>query len=485
MRLTHLFNILFLSLLLRSGLEILGAHPMLYWNDHCTPGSEWLKFSRKRMPGNRPWTAEDEKIPVSPWLALPGRDHLGLGRYWHFVSLIGWVLTGLLYVALLFATPQWRRLIPTSWEVFPAAWDALVTYLRFDIPEAEGVFNPLQQLVYAFVVLILSPLQILTGIAMSPAIAARFPGYARLFGGQQAARSLHFIGLVAFTVFTLIHLGAVVAHGLGHELAKIVLGIAHGATPAQQATATGIAAAALAGIVVVHVWATRVSLRAPRRVQGRLRRITDPVQRALLGRLRSAQRYDRRALSPVLRANGRPPRDAEYRRLLASGFEGWQLEIGGLVRRPLRLTLAELRALPKQVQVTKHVCIQGWTQIAEWGGVRLSTLLEMCLPLPQARYLLFETFDDKWEAPGRGYYYGTLDLATARQDQTLLAYEMNGRPLPEAFGAPLRLRVENQLGYKMAKWVRRITLIEDYRAIGQGQGGWREDMMQYSQEAPI
>jgi DMSO/TMAO reductase YedYZ molybdopterin-dependent catalytic subunit len=105
--------------------------------------------------------------------------------------------------------------------------------------------------------------------------------------------------------------------------------------------------------------------------------------------------------------------------------------------------------------------------------------LEQAGPKPAARYLVFHTLDEKWEHPGHGDYYEVIDLETARRPQVLLAYEMNGAPLPIEHGAPLRLRVEHQLGYKMAKWVNRIELVEDFRGIGKGQGGWRDDVLNY------
>jgi methionine sulfoxide reductase catalytic subunit len=114
-RLTHAFNVVFLTLLIRSGIEILGGHPMLYFNEHCRPGSEWIRFTSQRMFRNLRWTAEDEKQSYTPWVALPGRDNLGLGRFWHFVAVIGWLLTGLIYLAVLSTTEQWQRLVPTSW----------------------------------------------------------------------------------------------------------------------------------------------------------------------------------------------------------------------------------------------------------------------------------------------------------------------------------------------------------------------------------
>jgi thiosulfate reductase cytochrome b subunit len=107
----HSFDFLFLSVSARSGLEILSAHPKLYWNDRCTPGTEWLRLTRKRMPEGALWTSRDEEESFSPWIALPGRRSLGLGRHWHSLGDLGWLATGLLYVVLLFATGEWTRLV--------------------------------------------------------------------------------------------------------------------------------------------------------------------------------------------------------------------------------------------------------------------------------------------------------------------------------------------------------------------------------------
>ena len=134
-----------------------------------------------------------------------------------------------------------------------------------------------------------------------------------------------------------------------------------------------------------------------------------------------------------------------------------------------------MRIVEPEHQITLHKCIQGWSYVAEWKGVPLTALLDRCRPTAEARYILFRTFDDKWEAPGHGEYYCVIDLTLARTPQTLLAYDMNGRPLPTAFGAPLRLRLENQLGYKMVKWIERIEFLESERQVGEGEGGKNED----------
>ena len=483
-RLTHAFNLVFLTLLVRSGIEILGGHPMLYFNDHCRPGSEWIRFTSKRMFRNQRWTAEDEKQPYTPWVALPGRDNLGLGRFWHFVAVVGWLITGMIYLLVLATSEQWQRLIPTSWAVLPHAWEAAIAYLRLDIPQAGNPYNALQQLTYFALVFVLTPLQIATGLAMSPALAGRFPWFPRLFGGRQAARSLHFLGLMAFVAFTVHHIALVIAHGLRDGLAAIVLGV-EAPTAAQQAVAIAIALAFLTALIVLHVWATRRSLRKPRAMQDALQRIVDPVQARLLQPLVSRQRYGPESITADPRPNGRPPRHERYREFVERGFSGWRFEISGLVEQRLSLSLDELRNMEPEHQVTLHKCIQGWSYIAEWQGVPLTALLDRCRPTPQARYILFRTFDDKWEEPGHGEYYCVIDLDLARAPQTLLAYDMNGQPLPTEFGAPLRLRLENQLGYKMVKWIRSMELIARYDDIGAGYGGWRADLLHYSRLAPI
>ena len=486
LRAAHFFNFLLLSLLVRSGLEILSAHPRLYWNDHCTPGSEWLKFTKKQRPKDRLWTASDEETSFPSGIALPGHENLGLGRHWHFLADFGWLLTGLSYVALLFVTPEWRRLIPTSWQIFPGAWHAMLSYLSFHIVETPGAYNALQQLSYAGVVFLLAPFSIATGLAMSPAIAARFPWYIRIFHGRQSARSLHFLALCMFILFFIVHVATVALHGFRTELAMIVLGETRNPHLTRGLL---IWLCGLTGVVTIHVVMTICSRRNPRFVQRRTESITNSLRTLLFGHEISAQHYSSADISPYFWVNGRPPIEESYSAMARDNFASYSLEVGGLVKRELHLTLRDLRAMPKQIQITKHCCIQGWSGVAEWGGVSLRHLVELCQPLPSARYILFHAFDNKStsepHAQGPGYFYGTIRVELAADPQTMLAYEMNGQPLPILHGAPLRLRVETQLGFTMVKFIRAIEFIEDYKAIGLGQGGWREDYQYFSQEAGI
>jgi sulfoxide reductase catalytic subunit YedY len=486
LRATHFLNLLFISLLVRSGLEVLSAHPKLYWNDDCTPGSEWLRLTRKRLPDQALWTSRDEETSFSSWIALPGRNNLGLGRHWHFLADAGWLLTGLLYVVMLGAAPEWRRLIPTSWSVLPGAWHVLLSYLHFHLVVTPGRYNPLEQLAYFSVVFLLSPLAIATGLAMSPSIAARFPWYIRLFRGRQSARSIHFLCLCAFVAFFVIHLSMVIAHGEISEMGLIVLGDIH---HVRGALGLIVGISGLAGVVVIHVVATHWSLTDPRTVQRATQTLTDPLRRALFGRGVSAQHYAPADISPYFRVNGRPPAEAFYATMAAEHFASFVLQVDGLVEHTMRVTLAELRDWPKRTQITKHCCIQGWSAVASWGGVWLGDIVDHCRPLATARYIVFYAFDDKAtsepDPAGSGQFYGTMNLALASDPQTILAYEMNGRPLPVPHGAPLRLRVETELGFTMVKYIRRIEFVSDYRQIGAGQGGWREDQQFYSREAGI
>ncbi|MEO6993455.1 MAG: cytochrome b/b6 domain-containing protein, partial [Lacunisphaera sp.] len=209
LRLTHFLNFFFLMLLIRSGLSILVDHPRLYFNDHCTPGSEWIRVTPIKVPRDRLWTAKDDACYLSPLVSTPGYRHtIGIARVWHFINVHGFILTGIVFYVMLFVTPQWQRLVPDSLQVFPEAWNTWVHYATFHLPpEPNGfyAYNALQLLAYFVVVFVLGPLAILTGIAMSPAVVNRFPKYAHLFGGRQSARSIQFLTMLSFTGFIIVH----------------------------------------------------------------------------------------------------------------------------------------------------------------------------------------------------------------------------------------------------------------------------------------
>ena len=147
--------------------------------------------------------------------------------------------------------------------------------------------------------------------------------------------------------------------------------------------------------------------------------------------------------------------------------------MSGLVDKPRSFSLAELRALPSRTQITRHDCVEGWSAIGKWKGAQLSALLDAVQPKPEARYLVFYCADPMNDSGTK--YYESIDMEDALHPQTLLAYELNDQRLPIANGAPIRLRVERQLGYKMAKYVMAIEFVSRFDHIAGGKGGYWED----------
>jgi sulfoxide reductase catalytic subunit YedY len=487
LRITHYINFLFLMLLIRSGLQILMDHPRLYGNVHCTPGTEWLRLTPVEVPRDRVWTAKDDSRHLSPWIGLPGYRHtVGMARHWHFLSVLFWVGNGLVFLMLLFGTGQWKRLVPTSWLMVPEAWAVFVHYATLHLPpEPNGFYhyNALQQLTYFAVVFVLAPLAILTGPSMSPALTNRFKWYPFLPGNRQIGRSIHFLVMCAFVVFTVFHVTLVAITGFVRNMNHIVRGT-------DDASPTGLYLG-LVGIAVVvgaNALANWAAWRRPRAVQYAARAIVTPVMRFVLDRPVPVAQFAREDVSPFFWINGRMPTCEEWKTLAAGDFKGYRLQVSGLVENPVELSLDDLRALGKETQITLHHCIQGWSGIAEWGGLSLAELMKVVRPKPGARAVVFYSFGEGVEfstGVANGEYYDSLSIENALHAHTMLAYEMNYELLGHQHGAPLRLRVENQLGFKMVKWIRAIEFVEEIQSIYEGEGGYAEDHEYFGELANI
>ncbi|MBS0193413.1 MAG: molybdopterin-dependent oxidoreductase [Proteobacteria bacterium] len=200
--------------------------------------------------------------------------------------------------------------------------------------------------------------------------------------------------------------------------------------------------------------------------------LTEAAQRALTPNDALAREYTKADIAPVFRPNGSiDPQDYDYLDHVENGFRDWRLQVRGLVEKPLSLSLDELRAMPARSQITRHDCVEGWSCIGQWKGVLLKNVLLQAGVKPQARFVVFRCMDTLGDA----LYYESCRLVDAFHPQTILAYELNGQPLPVANGAPLRVRLERKLGYKQAKYLSTIELVDGYAGIGGGKGGFWED----------
>ncbi|MGA7074428.1 molybdopterin-binding protein [Bradyrhizobium sp.] len=216
---------------------------------------------------------------------------------------------------------------------------------------------------------------------------------------------------------------------------------------------------------------------AVRKVLASANELTYRAQRLLLGDDWLAREYSESDIRQPQKPNGtESPDDEDYKALASTGFADYRLEVAGMVEKPQRFSLENLRAMPTRTQITRHDCVEGWSCIAKWSGVQLSRILDEVKVKPDARYVVFRCFDTMEQGlSGPVRYYGSIDLIDARHPQTILAFDLNGKPLPTSNGAPIRLRVERQLGYKMNKYVRAIELVSSYASIGDGKGGYWED----------
>nr|WP_294523731.1 molybdopterin-dependent oxidoreductase [uncultured Rhodopila sp.] len=215
---------------------------------------------------------------------------------------------------------------------------------------------------------------------------------------------------------------------------------------------------------------------AVQRVLASAEGLTRRVQRLLGGASVLAPEYTEADVSPVFKANGTlDPDDDDYQDMAAKHFTDWRLEVVGLVERPLRLSLDDLRAMPPRTQITRHDCVEGWSCIGKWKGAVLGDVLRQAEPRAGARYVVFRCADPMDNGNPDSRYYESIGMDEAFHPQTILAYDMNDGPLPVAHGAPLRVRVERQLGYKMAKYLMRIELVDSFADIGSGNGGYWED----------
>ncbi len=466
--LQHFVNALFMIFIIRAGLQILADHPRLYWTRHSTPGREWFRI-QKPVPPDPLWTAKQDSISLPEHIGLPGLRHsIGLARWWHLGLDVLWLLNGIVFYILIFATGQWQRIVPTTWEVFPAAGSVLLQYLSLHWPAETGwtAYNALQLLAYFVTVFVAAPLALITGLGMSPALSTRVKPVSRVLS-IQVARSAHFLVLCWFLFFIVIHVTLVFTTGLLRNLNHIY-------ADRNDTSWLGLVifCGTMALLVVIWFLASPFTRRNPRLVQRLGYTLVGPVQRLFEHVDATPGEYRERDISPYFWHNGAFPTTPAYRRLFDEGFASWRLKVQGLVENPVELSLDDLRALPHHQQITQHFCIQGWSGVAKWGGVSMQSILDLVKPTPEARWVVFYSLGD---GPDGGLYYDAHPIEQMRYHLTMLAYEMNGQTLSYGHGAPLRLRNEVQLGFKQVKWLAGIDFVESFSEVGGGYGGYNPD----------
>ncbi len=485
LRWQHFFNLLFMMFIMRAGLQILADHPRLYFNAGSRPDSEWLRLrgpipDDRRDPNDarRVWKAKDDAVALPAQLGIPGFRHsIGLARWWHFTFDLLWLVNGVVFLILLFATDQWHRLVPDSWTVLPNALSTAFQYLSLQMPANEGfaTYNALQLLAYFTTVFIAAPLAMITGLLQAPAIASRFGTGAGVLN-RQVARTIHFCVLLWMIFFIFVHTLMVYITGFVGNLNHITLG-----TNTDSLWGLWIYLAWMAVVVVLWRLASPFTMKHPRTVQH--------IGRFMVGRIKAFMEwwtprhtYSRKDISPWLWPNGEVPESQAYEDLKAGGWQDYVLRIDGLVDNPVQLTWAQLHEMNKSSQITQHFCIQGWSGIAEWAGVPMKSIVEMVQPRPEAKWVVFYSFAEGSEG---GRYYDCHPITNMSHPLTILAYEMNGEPLNESHGAPLRLRDEIELGFKHVKWIEAIEFVEGFEHLGAGQGGYNEDQEFYGYRMPI
>ena len=409
------------------------------------------------MPTDPLWTAKQDSISLPGQVGLPGLRHsIGLARWWHLSMDLLWLLNGMVFYVLLFATGQWQRLVPTSWAVFPNALSVLIQYLSLNWPVENTwvAYNGLQLIAYFVTVFVAAPLALITGLGMSPALSTRFKRLSKAL--QHPVRPLRPLP------------GAGLLPGLHRD--PRVARVRHRAAGQPQPRLRRAHRRQLGRVLAVR----GVDGDRDRRPGWRPRRSRCATLGSCSG---SARRSSARSSissststpNPVSTARPTSPRTSGTTASTPTPMSTRPCSTGtsptsgcgstAWSSTPVDLDLAQLRALPHHEQITQHFCIQGWSGVAKWGGVSMQTILDLVKPHPEAKWVVFYSLG---EGADKGVYYDAHPIEHMGHHLTMLAYDMNDQPLSFGHGAPLRLRNEIELGFKQVKWIKGIEFVAHY-----------------------
>ena len=274
--------------------------------------------------------------------------------------------------------------------------------------------------------------------------------------------------MFAYCVFIIIHVSLIAATGLVRNMNHIVMGTDSAVSYKDVYIGIAIILITVAFGFVAH-WLSWNKQRSLQRLEAS---VNCNLWRLSTNRFKAKVNFQKKDVTSYFWLNGKMPESSEWKKLAGDNFRDYKLKIGGLVENPVELSLNDLKKIGKEETINMNSCIQGWTGIAEWDGVPISKIVDLVKPHPNVTTIAFYSFG---EGLYGDFYYDTNTLDNCLKPKSILVWEMNYETLPREYGAPLRLRVENQLGYKMVKWISAIEFIETYKNIGKGFGGKNED----------
>ena len=434
------------------------------------PGRDWFRI-QKPVPADPLWTAKQDSISLPGQVGLPGLRHsIGLARWWHLGIDVLWLLNGVIFFVLLFATGRWERLVPTSWDVFPNALSVLIQYLSLNWPAENGwaAYNGLQLIAYFITVFVAAPLALITGLGMSPALSTRFQAGQQ--GLQHPDRPLAALP------------GARLVPGLHRPARHVRVHHRPAGQPQPRLRRTQPTAAGSGSGCSPRRWSSSSSAGSPPR-RSRLRhpRVVQRVGQALVGPLQHLfEHVDPQARANTPRRTSRrtsgttasTPTPTSTRRSSTAASPTTGCGSTAWSSTPSSSTSPSCGRCPITSRSPSTSASRAGQASRNGAASRCGPSSTSSSPQPEAKWVVFYSLGD---GADKGIYYDAHPIEHMSHHLTMLAYDMNDEPLTFGHGAPLRLRNEIELGFKQVKWIKGIEFVAHYSEVGGGYGGYNQD----------